>query len=79
MQRVIQKTVLSQLRLSSGKIFAQAPMRMMSKSDVLNDKEKGDERIFFNKNDGKCFFKSLGDTSLNRHFGPFLRNHTFSV
>ncbi len=53
MQRVVvsKQLVANQLRLSSVRALTAAPMRF--KGEVLGDKEKGDERIYFNKNDGK--------------------------
>ena len=41
----------SLLRASATRTLSVAPVR--SFADVLKDKEKGDERIFFTKQDGK--------------------------
>ena len=51
MQRVVSKQLGAHLRLCSGKALLAPSLRF--KSEVLGDKEKGDERIYFNKNDGK--------------------------
>ena len=39
----------SLLRSSASRAMTLAPFRMASGTDILKDKEKGDERIFFTK------------------------------
>jgi hypothetical protein len=34
--------------------MVQAPCRLFAGTEPLKDKEKGDERIFFTKQDGEC-------------------------
>lgn len=49
---VVSKNTFLKQSLLGSKSLIQAPIRLAS-GDVLKDKEKGDERIFFTKQDGK--------------------------
>lgn len=52
MYGVLTKRIAQQSMLSQSRILAVPTMRFAT-GNPLNDKEKGDERIFFTKNDGK--------------------------
>ena len=56
MQSLLSKQITksSMLSLRSLKVLSQEPVRMFGK-DLLSDKEKGDETIFFSKQDCKLF------------------------
>src|SRR5258708_6296428 len=60
MQGIITQNIIKQsmLRATVARSFYAVPFRMVGDTKKLNDKEKGDEKIFFNKQDGK-FYTSI--------------------
>lgn len=50
--KALRDSVLRSSALRATSVFPQFSMRAFA-SNTLNDKEKGDERVFFTKNDGK--------------------------